>query len=72
VAAEAGKAMKILREIFGGFAAAIMVAMLAAATVVCTFAIGFVTTAVRSYTQADRQTPSAAQTDIALTLAADR
>ncbi len=72
VSAEAGKEMKILREIFGGFAAAIMAVMLAAAMVVCTFAIGFVSMVVRSYTQAEGQVPSAAPSDMALTLAANR
>jgi hypothetical protein len=46
--------------------------MLAAATAVCTFAIGFVSTAARSYTQAEGQVPSAAPSDMALTLAANR
>jgi hypothetical protein len=64
--------MKILREIFGGFAAAIMLVVLAAAMVVCTLAIGFVSTAVRNYTQAEGQIPSTAQPDIALALTADR
>lgn len=68
----AGKIMKILREIFGGFAVAIVVVMLAAAMVVCTFAIGFLSAAVGSYTQAEGQVPSAAPSDMALTLAANR
>jgi hypothetical protein len=46
--------------------------ILAAPMVVCTFAIGFVSTAVRSYTQAEEQIPSTAQPDIALALTADR
>ena len=64
--------MKNLREIFGGLATAIAVVILAAAMVVCTFAIGFVSTAVRSYTQAEEQIPSTAQLDIAFALTADR
>jgi hypothetical protein len=64
--------MKTLRAIFGGLAAAIVVVMLAVAMVVCSFAIAFVSTALRSYTQAEEQLPSAAQPDMALTLAADR
>jgi hypothetical protein len=59
--------MKILRELFGGLAAAILVAM-----ALCTFAIGFVSIAVRSYTQAEGPVPSIAPPDMPLTLAADR
>lgn len=72
MAEEAPKAMKLFREILGGFAAAIMVVMFAAVMVVCTFAIGFVSTAVLGHTQADGQVPSAAPPDMALMLAADR
>jgi hypothetical protein len=64
--------MKIPRELFGGLAAAILVVMLAAAMALCTFAIGFVSIAVRSYTQAEGQVPSIAPPDMPLTLAADR
>ena len=64
--------MKLFREMFGGLAGAMLVAMLTVAIVVCTFAIGFVSTVVRDYTQAEEQVPSTVQSDAALALEAAR